>query len=416
MEVIEQELDDLILQLKDIKPDKIFLDNFIFGFKKFLPARYFLLIIPNKTENTLEISIFLNHSDAIEKKIVKILNIKHDDFLSTYLDITSLNEIGLKYYRDNLFAVNIDDFKFHALAILSIPLLIGGKLKGFFSAFDEIDFISLTKEKKAKLEILSSILALLLDNQQLLEENESKDRLSVLGQSIISSAHGLKNILNNIDGGVFIVEKGAQKKNMEEVSKGWEIVRRNSNRVRDLVLDILLFSRPKKPEYKYSSINDICKDIKELLEESAKKSNVEIINSLDSDIGEVIIDPKGIYRCILNLASNAIHACEEKGRGRVTIRTKLKSISQIEISVSDTGTGISKENLNHIFNTFFTTKGSKGTGLGLSVTEKIVKEHGGTIEVKTMQNIGTTFTIKLPIDKNIINSPLITPAFHLIVF
>ena len=99
---------------------------------------------------------------------------------------------------------------------------------------------------------------------------------------------------------------------------------------------------------------------------------------------------------MLNLISNAVHACAQKGSGRVNVTTKLKERDILEIIISDNGVGISEDNLPLIFDVFFTTKGSGGTGLGLPVTKKIIDEHNGTIEVKSTINIGTKFIITLP--------------------
>jgi signal transduction histidine kinase len=163
-----------------------------------------------------------------------------------------------------------------------------------------------------------------------------------------------------------------------------------------MVLDILLFSRPKKPEYVPSDINRICDDLKELLSKSAELNNVEVKLDLDRSISLFCFDPKGIHRCLLNLISNAIFACGNKGGGRVNVSTKLNNEGALQIIVSDNGIGISKENLDHIFDVFFTTKGSKGTGLGLAVTKKIISEHYGNIEVQSRLNVGTKFKVVLP--------------------
>ena len=122
---------------------------------------------------------------------------------------------------------------------------------------------------------------------------------------------------------------------------------------------------------------------------------------LDRSIGQVCIDAKGIYRSILNLVSNAIFAFDTRESGFVSIQTKLLNNNYFKIIVSDNGAGISKENLSHIFDVFFTTKGSKGTGLGLPVTKKIITEHEGTIDVSSVPNEGTIFTITIPIKKEI---------------
>ena len=198
-----------------------------------------------------------------------------------------------------------------------------------------------------------------------------------------------------MDGGSFIVERGVATKNMDNVNKGWDILKRNSQRIRDIVLDMLLFSRPRKPEYNPTDVNKICQDLFELLNENAKSRNIKIELDLDEQLQRVCIDPKGIYRCILNLVSNAIDACSKSG-GIVKISTRCLNNKALEIKVSDNGSGISKENIKHIFDVFYTTKGSLGTGLGLPVTQKIIAEHRGKIDVTSRIRHGTTFTITIP--------------------
>lgn len=281
-------------------------------------------------------------------------------------------------------------------SLLAASLYSRGKLLGLLVAINKKNSTKFSKHDEKLLSVFASQAALMVDNSRLREENLTKERFSHLGQRIIDSAHGLKNILNNMDGGAFIVEHGALAKNMKEVNKGWEILKRNSNRLRELVLDILFFSRPKKPEYKLTDINKICLDIKELIEQSAKENNVRINLNLSPNIGLFCMDPKGIYRCILNLVSNAIYACQEKGGGEISIETSGDREKKLKIAVADTGTGISKENLEHIFDVFFSTKGSKGTGLGLAVTKQIISEHLGTINVDSEIGKGSKFTITLP--------------------
>ena len=287
-------------------------------------------------------------------------------------------------------------FNITASSVLASPMLSRGELVGVIEVLNKSGENMFSDDDINSLKIFSNYAAITVDNAKLFDDYIAKDRISNLGQSIINSAHGLKNILNNMDGGAFIVEKGAASKNLKEVQKGWDIIKRNSNRLRELVLEILLYSRPKKPEYKPSDINQICIDIEELLSKNAKENNVEIKLFLDRSIKDFYFDPKGIHRCLLNLISNAVYACIQKGSGRVNVTTTLREGSVLEIMISDNGIGISKENLEHVFDIFFTTKGTSGTGLGLAVTKKIIEEHNGTIEVSSTLNIGTRFIITLP--------------------
>jgi len=284
----------------------------------------------------------------------------------------------------------------HIHSVLAVPLIFREELHGVLVAQNKRNQDAFSKDDEKLIGTLAAHATLLISNYRLAEEQLNRDRLTDLGQSIINSAHGLKNILNNMDGGTYIVETGVSRKNMDTVYDGWDIIKRNSHRLRELVLDMLLYSRPRTPEYQETDITQLCSDLIELVSEKARSQQVEVVLEADPDIGTVYIDPKGIHRCILNLTSNAIHACQQKNGGQVKIQLSKKDDESLEIRVSDNGKGISKDNLEHIFDVFFTTKGSKGTGLGLPVTRKIISEHHGTLEVTSEIGAGTTFTITLP--------------------
>jgi signal transduction histidine kinase len=282
-----------------------------------------------------------------------------------------------------------------ARSMIAAPMISRNNLIGVLVAINQKEDGSFTEDHQKLLNIFAGITAIYVDNIRLSEENLSRTHLTDLGQSIADSAHGLKNILNNMDGGTYIVERGVSTKNMDNVNKGWDILKRNSQRMRDIVLDMLLFSRPRKPEFKLSDINKICQDLYDLVKDNASSRNVRIELVLDEQLQLVCIDPKGIYRCILNLVSNAIDACTKSG-GKVKISTRCMENREFQIRISDNGPGMSKENIKHIFEVFYTTKGSFGTGLGLPVTQKIVAEHKGTIDVDSKLKVGTTFIVTIP--------------------
>jgi signal transduction histidine kinase len=130
----------------------------------------------------------------------------------------------------------------------------------------------------------------------------------------------------------------------------------------------------------------------------AREKKVKLTFKPDEAIEDIVVDPKGIYRCVLNLVSNAIDACETEDAS-VTLYTKTSDSRFVVVEVEDQGSGMDEKTLQSIFQPFFSNKGSKGTGLGLSVTQKIVQEHEGKIEVDSVLNKGSTFTIYLPIKK-----------------
>jgi signal transduction histidine kinase len=302
-------------------------------------------------------------------------------------------------YNDPRFYSQVDkQTGFVTRSILAVPMIRRGKLIGVVEAVNKRNQKGFSKHDEKVLTVLAAQAALVIENARLYEENLRQARLSALGQGIAGAAHCIKNILNGIDGGSYILELGIRRENMEGVSKGWNIMKRNIQFMRNLVMDMLAYARqPQSLKCEPTDLNEICESVAELMRENARGKNVDILLELQPDLGQVVLDPKGIYRCILNLVSNAIDACD-KPKGLVKISTYLlKADDRVEISISDNGCGISEENLRNIFKVFFSTKGSKGTGLGLAVTQKIISEHGGEIRVESELGVGTKFTITLPV-------------------
>ena len=140
------------------------------------------------------------------------------------------------------------------------------------------------------------------------------------------------------------------------------------------------------------------------------RNNIDITLDLDPALPQVWVDPDQMKQVVMNLLVNAQHAID--GEGRITVRTRqspqpktlqpgANAVPTVEISITDTGCGISRENLRRIFDPFFTTKEvGIGTGLGLSVSHGIVEAHGGTIEIESEVGEGSTFRVYLPLTRS----------------
>ncbi len=226
------------------------------------------------------------------------------------------------------------------------------------------------------------------------------ERLAATGQTVAGLADCIKSFLFGLEGGVYVVDKGLKKDDMHRVSTGWDTVQRNIGKISNLVLDLISYSKEDKPKRERCSPNIIADEVCELMESRAKEHGIEIARDVDSNIGEVYLDPKGIHRCLLNLVSNAIDACisdeEEDKDYLVRLTTRLEGDGVLTFQVSDNGCGMDEEVRKKMFTSFFSTKGSEGTGLGLLATQKIVQEHGGTITVDVGPGKGSIFTIWLP--------------------
>jgi PAS domain S-box-containing protein len=235
------------------------------------------------------------------------------------------------------------------------------------------------------------------DVKRLEKELLESERLAAMGRATAGIAHGVKNILHGMKLGAFMVDKGLERGKSDLLSKGWNLVGKNIDRISRMTLDMLSYARSGPTERQRCSLNDIANEVCDLMEEKAEQRNIKITRDLDASLPMVIVDPEGIYSCLLNLVTNATEAfAEGSSGGQITVSTRDKAEAGVHLQVKDTGRGMSKELQEQIFEYLVSTKGARGTGLGLAITRKIVREHGGAIEVESQPNQGSCFTIQLP--------------------
>jgi signal transduction histidine kinase len=200
-----------------------------------------------------------------------------------------------------------------------------------------------------------------------------------------------------------MVNTGFKKDKEAMLSRGWEMVQNNVGKISDLVMNMLSYSKEREPAPESCSPNEIVQQVLDLEEDRAKRSHVRLVKDLDSSMGDYLLDPDGLHRCLLNLVTNAIEACAlDVGKDKdhsVIIRTGREH-DGVRYEVADNGIGMSEEVKEKLFDRFFSTKGFRGSGFGLLVTRKIVEESGGTIEFESETGKGTTFTVRLPCPKS----------------
>jgi len=225
------------------------------------------------------------------------------------------------------------------------------------------------------------------------------ERLAAVGQTIATLSHHIKNILQGIRGGSYLVEMGLDNEDLGVADKGWGIVRRNQNKISSLVMDMLSFSKDREPDPVPSDLSAIITDIVETVAQRAEEAGVVVGWQPPDDFPRLLFDPEAISRAVLNVVTNAIDAVEDRADGRVEIVTDLDADREtVRITVSDNGPGIPADTLPDIFNLFVSTKGARGTGLGLTVSRKILREHGGDIAVASSSQTGSRFTLSFPFD------------------
>lgn len=221
------------------------------------------------------------------------------------------------------------------------------------------------------------------------------ERLATVGQLAANVAHELNNPLQGIvTYSSLLLEKDIcdepSRQNIEKIAI-------QAGRCREIIRGLLDFSRQKKPQKTLTDINALLRRCISLVENQALFHNITVAQNLDGSLPMIVVDPSQIERVFLNLIINAAEAMDEGGTLTLTTSYGLNAKS-MDIEVKDTGHGISIENMQRIFNPFFTTKEiGHGVGLGLAISYGIVKEHNGEITVESEIGSGATFTVSLPI-------------------
>ena len=224
------------------------------------------------------------------------------------------------------------------------------------------------------------------------------ERLAAMGQTIATLSHHIKNILQGIRGGSYLIDEGLKGEDNDMVRKGWRIVEKNQEKISNLVMDMLTFSKEREPDLVPTNLNDIVGDVVELMQTRAKDAVVALTWQQHSDLPQFTFDPDLMHRAILNVITNAIDASDhQEGTGRVDVRIEYApGDPTVRLVVADNGEGIAPDDLKRIFSVFESRKGARGTGLGLPVSQKILREHGGDIQVESTPGQGSTFTLQLP--------------------
>jgi signal transduction histidine kinase len=254
--------------------------------------------------------------------------------------------------------------------------------------------MDLKKQLKAYTESLEHIV------QEKTQELLRAERMAAIGQTVATIAHSIKNIIGGLKGGVFVLEKGIELANTSYLNEGWRMIRGNVDKIRNLSLDLLNYAGERKPDYIVCNPNDPLQEIYELVLAKAQDSGISLKIETCGDLSAMPLDVEGIHCCLLNLAGNALDACSDldctRGTKEVVLRSCRTGNWGVEYQVSDNGCGMDEETVGKIFRGFYSTKGTKGTGLGLMITQKIINQHGGTIDVTSRKGKGTTFIIRLP--------------------
>jgi signal transduction histidine kinase len=344
--------------------------------------------------------------------------------------------------------------------ILCIPMLGCYGLVGIiyidtfphFVPADTVTAPNLTPDHLRLMILVARQTALAIENTRLHQQAIQTKHLATVGETVSILSHHIKNILQGIDGGSYLVRAGMTNRNESMIQQGWKIVEKNQKRISQLILDMLTLSKEREPDYELGDIAGTIAEVVGLLQFRAKEENVEMTLKAETAIPKFFFDAEQIHHAVANLITNGIDAAKagnddneqndsasdpvsdpvsnsetdksiksanadnanntdeevlnDSGKkqqlGLLHIQVDYyREESMVLISVDDNGLGIPETQRGELFRAFYSQKKGRGTGLGLSVARKIILEHGGKIRVTNSPLGGARFEIELPTNTNI---------------
>ena len=244
---------------------------------------------------------------------------------------------------------------------------------------------------------ITNVLVMLTD---ITEARRLEDHLTSLGYMIGSISHGIKGLLTNLDGGMYLINTGLSSHNHQKAQQGYDLSIQTVSRIKKLVLDILYYAKTRTLEWEPISVNKFVEETLQVVAAKAVKNKVLIEKSIDivtpDDIFE--IDQKTLEASLVNILENGIDACAaKKDHPNPTVFFHVRvDEEKVLFKIKDNGLGMDKATVNNMFTIFFSSKGSKGTGLGMFITNKVIRQHQGSIKVKSDMGRGTKFIIRIP--------------------
>jgi PAS domain S-box-containing protein len=227
---------------------------------------------------------------------------------------------------------------------------------------------------------------------------ELQGKLESVGLLISSISHGIKGLLTGLDGGMYLVDTGLKRDKPERLEKGWGMVRRNVERIRSLVLNILYYAKDREPVFEKIVIAELVEEVTEVVCPKASELGIQVSSEVDQECGEMFADRNGLRALLVNLLENSLDACRvdtKKDVHQVNIRV-LPESKTILFEIGDNGIGMDRETCDKAFSLFYSSKGTEGTGLGLFIADKIARSQGGSIEIESRLGEGTSFMVRIP--------------------
>ena len=283
-------------------------------------------------------------------------------------------------------------------ADLVMPFVKSGVVLGWINLRDEAWSDGYSADEILKLEEIADLGTVVLSNIADFQHIQEKDRLATLGQMAAGLAHEIRNPLAGMKGAAQFLQAESLATLAGDSKDMLQVIVTEANRLDKVVRQFLDYARPFELDLRPEHINAVVTHVLTLHRASGIPDNIELIEELSGDLPATHLDSMRLAQVLLNLLQNAAQAMPDGGQIAVETRrlTTRNRRTSIEVVVRDTGPGISEDALPNLFIPFFTTK-KNGTGLGLPICQRIVEAHGGDLEVRSVEGLGATFIVRLPL-------------------
>lgn len=284
--------------------------------------------------------------------------------------------------------------QFQTRSLLAVPMMDRDRLIGVLEVVNKVGGDAFSEMDEHVMAMFSSVAATAVVNARLIGQQIRNERLAAIGEAIASLTHHIKNIITGLGSSTELIQMALDRGNAEMALRTWPVLKRNVARMSCFVQDMLAFAKPRVPVRRPADLSALVRDAAQSVKDALAARSAVLELDLERVSGPVSVDEDGIFRCLLNLLQNAVEALPETG-GRVCVTASITPCGALEILVADNGAGVPPEIRKNLFQPFFSTKGGRGTGLGLATSEKIVKEHGGSLVLAPSAS-GACFRMLVP--------------------
>ena len=230
------------------------------------------------------------------------------------------------------------------------------------------------------------------------------ERFAAIGEAIAGIQHALKNMMNALKGGSYMVKIGIKNDDRPLLEEGWDMVQGGIANITKMSMHMLNYVKEWKPELVLVDVAGMIEEIEKMFRPTAEGKGVALRVDVPADSPQVRCDARLVHTAVIDILSNALDACmekpyEEDETPEIAITAAAANGGRdFVLAVKDNGCGMTKDVQENVFTPFFSTKSSWGTGLGLALTARTIRLHGGEIEVESSSNVGTEFRIIVPVD------------------